>query len=83
MHLFLCAGGDRLRELALREGDEDEENDLDRDRERDGDRESEPEYERDGDEEPDGDADGLLGLALPGFAIDAAVSGNGSGKAKP
>lgn len=62
-----CGGGDRLRELTLREGEEDEENDRDRDRE------SEPEIDRDGEDRD---------RALPGFAMNAAVVGNPS-NAKP
>lgn len=55
--LFL-AGGLRLRELTLREGDEEDERDLEREREREKEeeRESEPEKEREreGEEDPDG-----------------------------
>lgn len=61
-YLF-CGGGDRLRELTLREGEEDEENDLERERDRE--RESEPENDRDGEDRD---------RALPGFAMNAAVS---------
>lgn len=76
-HLFLCGGGDRLRELTLREGEEEEESDPERDRERERDGESDPEKEREGDEDRDGDTDGLVGRALPSFAMGTVgVGGN-------
>ena len=78
-NLFLDGGGVRLRELALREGEEVEENDLERERERDGEREreeereSEREEEREREEEPEMEPEGERRPRL-GFAMAMAMA---------